>query len=89
MSPYIVKQNSFEKKNSLIIAVLEKAGWFNTPVALPKIIPKPEKSFSLLKTPLDHFNNHIMEIIYTITSYYLHGTKYCVMKYIQLHLTCT
>lgn len=37
------------------------------PVALPKIISKTKKCFPLLVTPLGHFHNHIMKIIYTIT----------------------
>lgn len=37
------------------------------PVALSKIISKTKKCFPLLVTPLGHFHNHIMEIIYPIT----------------------
>lgn len=38
------------------------------PVTLAKIITETKKCFPFLKTPLYHFNNHIMEIVNALLS---------------------
>lgn len=53
------------------------------PITLPEVISKPKQRLALLETPFDHFNYHVMKIVYTFAPNYLHKKCLLSLNYMQ------